>query len=164
MVIGLFHVAIRSADLGATRAFYTEVLGMIEAERPQMSFPGLWLRPPVAGAPAIVHVYGGDAATGDEVGVPSGGGAVDHVSFCIHDFTQLRERIRARGLDWREQCVPGRPLQLFVFDPSGVLLELTADAQGVATLPAATQGKAYRAGRRDWFRPEDYRQFAGRVG
>jgi catechol 2,3-dioxygenase-like lactoylglutathione lyase family enzyme len=158
--LGLFHVAIRTADLGATRAFYTRVLGMVEDPgRPQMAFPGVWLRAPVAGSPAILHVYAGQAAAGSEGAVPSGGAAVDHVSITIAGFAALRERVRGLGLDWREQCRPGRPYQLFVFDPSGVLLELTADDHG-EPLPEPTPGKQYLAGWRDWFDPEAYRQFS----
>ncbi len=160
MVLNLFHVAIRTADLGATRAFYTRVLGMVEAERPNLPFPGAWLRPPVAGAPAILHVYAGEAASGGEGAVPSGGAAVDHVSLTVTGFEALRERVRGLGLDWREQCRPGRPYQLFVFDPSGILLELTCDEQA-EPVPPATPGKQYRAGWRDWFDPAAYRQFAG---
>ncbi|HYF59401.1 MAG TPA: VOC family protein [Burkholderiaceae bacterium] len=158
-VLGLFHVAIRSADLDATRAFYAQVLGMVEAERPKLSFPGAWLRAPVAGAPAILHVYAGEAASGSEGAVPSGGAAVDHVSMCVSGFEALRAKVRELGLDWREQCRPGRPYQLFVFDPSGILLELTCDEQA-ETAPEPTPGKEYRAGWRDWFRPEDYRRFS----
>lgn len=165
MVLNLFHVAIRSADLAATEAFYTRVLGMaVDPGRPALPFPGLWLRPPIAGAPAIVHVYGGVAAAGSEGAVPSGGAAVDHVSLAVADFESLRERVRALGLDWREQCTPGRPYQLFVFDPSGILLELTADPQSQPTPPVPTPGKQYRAGWRDWFRAQDYRQFGDSGG
>jgi catechol 2,3-dioxygenase-like lactoylglutathione lyase family enzyme len=160
MVLNLFHVAIRTADLDATRAFYTDVLGMVESERPKMAFPGIWLRAPVAGSPAIIHVYGGDAAAGSEGSVPSGGAAVDHVSMCVTNFGALRTRVRELGLDWREQCSPGRPYQLFVFDPSGILLELTADVATEPSPPAPTPGKQYRAGYRDWFQPESYRQFS----
>jgi catechol 2,3-dioxygenase-like lactoylglutathione lyase family enzyme len=160
MILGLFHVAIRTADLDATRAFYTGVLGMVEDPRPNLPFPGLWLRPPVPGAPAILHVYAGEAATGSEGAVPSGGAAVDHVAMCVSGFTSLRSRLRERGLDWREQCTPGRAYQLFTFDPSGILLELTADPATEPRTPDATPGKQYRAGHRDWFRPEAYRQFS----
>ncbi|HVL55734.1 MAG TPA: hypothetical protein VM491_04470, partial [Burkholderiaceae bacterium] len=54
---------------------------------------------------------------------------------------------------------PNRPYQLFVFDPSGVLLELTADPATEPEPPQATPGKQYRAGHRDWFVPQAYRQF-----
>jgi catechol 2,3-dioxygenase-like lactoylglutathione lyase family enzyme len=160
MILGLFHVAIRTADLEATRTFYTRVLGMVEAERAKLPFPGLWLRPPVPGATAILHVYAGDAATGSEGAVPTGGAAVDHVALCVAGFEPLRLRLRELGLDWREQCTPGRPYQLFTFDPSGILLELTADPATDLAPPASTPGKQYVAGRRDWFRAESYRQFS----
>jgi catechol 2,3-dioxygenase-like lactoylglutathione lyase family enzyme len=162
MVLNLFHVAIRSADLVATEAFYTRVLGMVvDPTRPPLAFPGLWLRPPIAGAPAIVHVYGGEAAVGSERAVPAGGAAVDHVALCVSDFEALRRRVAGLGLDWREQCSPGRPYQLFVFDPSGVLLECTADPASQPQPPVPSPGRQYRAGWRDWFRADDYRQFSG---
>jgi hypothetical protein len=46
-----------------------------------------------------------------------------------------------------------------VFDPSGILLELTCDQQA-ETVPRPTPGKQYRAGWRDWFDPAAYRQFS----
>ena len=160
--LGLFHVAIRTADLSATEAFYTRVLGMVvDPSRPVMAFPGIWLRAPIAGAPAIIHVYAGDAASGSEGAVPAGGAAVDLVSLTVSGFSVLRDRVRGLRLDWREQCRAGRPYQLFVFDPSGVLLELTCDERAEA-VPEPTPGKQYRAGWRDWFDPQAYRQFSSR--
>ena len=41
----LFHTAIKTADLEATVRFYTEVLGMVVADRPPIGFPGAWLKP-----------------------------------------------------------------------------------------------------------------------
>ena len=42
-ITGLFHVAIKTNDLDATVKFYTEVLGMKLAHRPDFGFPGAWL-------------------------------------------------------------------------------------------------------------------------
>ena len=39
----LDHYTIRTADLDATRCFYTEVLGLSVGPRPAFTFPGLWL-------------------------------------------------------------------------------------------------------------------------
>ena len=36
----LFHTAIKTAHLDATVRFYTEVLGMVVADRPPIGFPG----------------------------------------------------------------------------------------------------------------------------
>ena len=43
---GLFHVAIKTADLDKTVRFYKQVLGCREAPRPDLGFPGAWLAVP----------------------------------------------------------------------------------------------------------------------
>ena len=57
-------------------------------------------------------------------------------------------RFKAAGLEWREFIVPGTSLwQLFVYDPSGVQLELTFECGGEgAELPDMSQGRRYVAG------------------
>ena len=42
-VTGLFHVAIKTNDLGATVKFYTDVLGMKLVDRPEFGFPRCWI-------------------------------------------------------------------------------------------------------------------------
>ncbi len=62
LISGLFHVAIRTADLDKTVSFYTQVLGLKEVPRPEnLSFPGAWLAAPDAMGQVIVHVYAGSA-------------------------------------------------------------------------------------------------------
>jgi len=39
----LAHYAIRTADLEASRRFYTEVIGFRVGYRPPFPFPGIWL-------------------------------------------------------------------------------------------------------------------------
>ena len=63
-VTSLFHVAIKTPDLDATVKFYTEVLGMELAHRPNFGFPGAWLAQP--GGVPIIHIYAGNAATGPD--------------------------------------------------------------------------------------------------
>jgi catechol 2,3-dioxygenase-like lactoylglutathione lyase family enzyme len=126
IVTGLFHVAIKTNDLASTVGFYTKVLGLAAVHRPDFGYPGAWLATPTPGGDAIVHLYAGGPALGPEGRAPVGTGAIDHVSISAHGFHEFRERFRAAGLDWREFHVPGTSLwQLFVYDPSGVQLELT---------------------------------------
>lgn len=159
----LFHVAIKTADLDATRRFYTEVLGMtIDPSRPNMDFPGLWLKCPVPGGIAIFHVYAGYAAQEADGNVTSGTGVIDHVSVSAIGYRELRERFRAHELAWREQILPTVGLwQLFVHDPSGVLLELTfsAAAEGGED-PSFPPERQYRATER-FLEPSRYDQFRG---
>jgi len=157
----LFHVALRTGDLDATVRFYTEVLGMILAERPPIGFPGAWLKAPQPGADASIHVYAGDAALEPDGSLLTRSGAIDHVSVACQGYSEFRERFRKFGLEWRENLVPATPLwQLFVYDPNGVQLELTfhAAAEREPT-PTISPERRYQA-RQRWFRPELYRQFA----
>jgi hypothetical protein len=57
-------------------------------------------------------------------------------------------RFKAAGLDWREFIVPGTSLwQLFVYDPSGVQLELTFESGGERVeKPDMSAGRKYVAG------------------
>src|SRR4030065_389357 len=57
-ITGLFHVAIKTNDLDATGKFYTDVLGMKLAHRPDFGFPGAGLGP-AHGTPNIHHDTGG---------------------------------------------------------------------------------------------------------
>lgn len=157
----LFHTAIRTADLGATVRFYTEVLGMVVADRPPIGFPGAWLKPAQAGADAIIHVYAGDAASEADGSVQAGSGAIDHVSVVCHGYGEFKAQFEKFGLDYRENLVPATPLwQLFVYDPNGVQLELTfhSAAEREAT-PVIAPQRLYQA-RERWFQSALYRQFA----
>ena len=157
----LFHAAIRTADLDATVRFYTEVLGMIVAQRPPIGFPGAWLKPAQAGADATIHIYAGDAAREADGAVQTGGGAIDHVSVVCQGYDEFRARFEAFELPYRENLVPATPLwQLFIYDPNAVQLELTfhAGAEPRAQ-PQILPARQYQA-RERWFDPAAYQQFA----
>lgn len=148
VVTGLFHVAIKTANLEATRKFWCEIIGLTEMPRPDFGYPGAWLAVPLPGGLGIVHVYAGGPAMGPEGTAPTGTGAIDHVSLTAVGYHAYTDRFRDAGLPWREFLVPGTTLwQLFVYDPSGVQLELTFDAavEGGPT-PAIPEARLYRAG------------------
>jgi len=114
ITLGLFHLAIKTSNLDATRAFWVQVIGLREVARPDFGFPGAWLACPQPGGQAIIHVYAG-------------------------------------GL------VPGTSLwQLFVYDPSGVQLELTFEGSAEdGPSPDMSPGRAYVAGS-SFFSTETY--------
>lgn len=148
IINGLFHIAIKTNDLDATRAFYCGVLGLKEVFRPDFGFPGAWLACPLPGGQAIIHVYAGGPALGAEGRAPSGTAAIDHVSLSCSGYHEFRARFIDAGLDYREFLVPGTTLwQLFVYDPSGVQLELTFEGSAEAgASPDMSPGRAYVAG------------------
>lgn len=148
LVAGLFHVAVKTNDLAATVAFYTGILGLRNGFRPDFGYPGAWFYVPVAGGPAILHIYAGGPALGAEGRAPQGTAAIDHVSLACRGYHGFIARFRAAGLDWREFAVPGTTLwQLFVYDPSGVQCELTFEgAAEPGPPPDMSPGRVYVAG------------------
>ena len=126
----LDHYSIRTTDLESTRKFYTEVLGFEVGPRPVFPFPGIWLYN--NGLP-VVHVIGIDPNDssglmeylgGREQG-GKGSGMVDHVAFYADDINAIRARIVSTGAEFKERQVPALKLaQIFVEDPSGIVVEL----------------------------------------
>lgn len=163
LVSQLFHVAIKTADLAATIDFYSRVIGLVTYRRPSFDFEGAWLAPAVAGADAILHIYAGDAARSSNGAFECGTGAIDHLSFNAHGYDAMRERLCTFALPHRENVVPGLPMwQLFVYDPNGVILELTYHAGAEAReTPHIASALQYRP-RENFFDPAAYRQFATR--
>ena len=140
MNLSLNHYSIRSSNLPACERFYVDVLGLCVGPRPAFAFPGLWL---YAGdtsvwANAVVHIIGFDAA--DPQGLKDylgerdpatlhGTGSLDHVAFTATGLAAMRSNLRSHGIEVRERTVPALGLQqLFLDDPSGVVIELNYPA------------------------------------
>ena len=160
-VYGLYHIAIKTSDLGATRKFWTDIIGLKEIPRPDFGYPGAWLGCPQPGGFGIIHVYAGGPALGPEGKAPQGTAAIDHVSLSCAGYRSYVSRFKAVGLDWREFIVPGTSLwQLFVYDPSGVQLELTFEASIEGSeKPDVSPGRIYVAGK-SFFEPAKYPELA----
>lgn len=120
-LLDIQHVAIRTADLDATNDFYTNVLGMTLADRPDFNFPGSWLQM----GDTMIHVLAGDAGLDDDGGFTPGSNAVDHLALGAVGFDGFKKNFVDRGLTWRENAIPSFGLwQLFVKDPNGITIEL----------------------------------------
>jgi catechol 2,3-dioxygenase-like lactoylglutathione lyase family enzyme len=165
VIAGLFHVAIKTNDLAATNRFYCELLGLRAVARPDFGYPGSWLACPMPGGDAIIHIYAGGPALGADGRAPVGSGAIDHLSLSAVGFHETRGRLAELGLPWREFLVPGTTLwQLFVYDPSGVQLELTFEGSAEAGPPPdMSEAMRYRAGS-SFFDPSKYTGFADQAG
>ena len=92
IISGLFHIAIKTNDLDATRAFYCSVLDLKEVFRPDFGFPGAWIACPLPGGQAIIHIYAGGPALGADGRTPAGSGAIDHVSLSCAGYHRSEER------------------------------------------------------------------------
>ena len=140
MTLQLNHFSIRTLDLPACQRFYCDVLGLAVGPRPPFPFPGLWL---YAGdtalySNAVVHIIGIDRS--DPAGLKQylgerseaslhGTGAVDHLAFFSTGLAPTLARLREHGVPFRKRTVPLLELhQVFVEDPSGVVIELNFPA------------------------------------
>lgn len=141
----LDHYSIRTLDIEASRRFYTEVMGFSVGFRPPFKFPGIWLYngaqyPETTG---VVHIIGIDPNDpqglkdylGDrDVASLQGTGTVDHMAFAATGLADMRTRLQAQNIAFRERTVPSLGIhQVFFVDPSGVTIELNYPAAEAAT-------------------------------
>jgi len=113
------HFTVLTDDLERTRAFYVELLGLREGERPPLGFPGAWL---YAGDRPILHVIAGRTLPAERRGV------LDHMAFSATALADVCERLGRAGVpyDLRRQPTSG-VWQLFLNDPNGARVELDFD-------------------------------------
>jgi catechol 2,3-dioxygenase-like lactoylglutathione lyase family enzyme len=154
MTLALNHFSIRTTDLEGTRKFYEAALGLTVGPRPAFPFPGVWLyngdHADVANA--MVHVIGMDLNDpeglkqylGDrDVSSLKGSGAVDHIALFATGLEQKLAHLARLGIAVRERTVPSIGLhQLFMDDPSGVVIELNYPAEEKTALDAKLAGAA----------------------
>jgi catechol 2,3-dioxygenase-like lactoylglutathione lyase family enzyme len=125
-VTGLLHVLVKTNDLPRTLVFYKSVLGLREAQRPPFGFPGAWMGCATANGELVIHIWAG--GPGKDGVAPYGTATIDHVSLSAVGYRGFQEKFERYGLPWREFVIPNTTLfQLFVYDPSGVQIELTFD-------------------------------------
>jgi len=162
LITGLNHIAMRTGNTPVMRNFYKHVLGLdIDRRRPD-HFAGFHLRPQVPYGNAIVHVMTGRDAEVDDGSVPTESGAIHHLAFYAEGFEQTRAALKQYGLPWREYRIPEVGMwQIFVFDPHGVLIELTFEGmlEGIPE-PPIPPGMGLDPRDRSWFDPTLYRVFA----
>jgi glyoxylase I family protein len=114
---GVHHVSLNVDDAEKAARFYIEVLGLVEMPRPDLGFPGYWLR---TGQQEIHLIEVKDHR------VPGG----EHFAFRVDDVDATCRELEARGVKVsRPMNVPGAGRQAFLRDPAGNLLELNQPRQ-----------------------------------
>lgn len=127
-VLGLNHVNVRTPDFQRTVEFLRDALGM-----PVTAVPGhdriekaAWLHD--AGGIPLLHLASADMPySASEVlpeEPPRGSGAIHHVALTCADYDEMRDRLAALGLDYRENVPEPGVRQMFVIDPTGITFEL----------------------------------------
>jgi catechol 2,3-dioxygenase-like lactoylglutathione lyase family enzyme len=122
MISGMNHFTITAQDRDETFVYYCGLLGFEDGPRPDLGFPGAWLRAP-GGSSAILHIVFGRPLPAQRTGV------IDHMAFTASNLKDVKARFDAAGIkyDLRQQRESGT-WQLFSFDPNGARVELDFDA------------------------------------
>ena len=161
LITRLNHIAMRTANTTVMRNFYSKVLGLdIDRRRPD-HFSGFHLRSMVPSGEPIVHVMTGRDAEINDGSVPTESGAIHHLAFYCQGFEDTRAALVRYGIPWREYRIPEAGLwQIFVFDPHGVLIELSFESavEGIAE-PAIPAGMGLDPRDRSWFEVSRYKVF-----
>lgn len=155
MIAGLDHVTINTGDIAATERFYTEVVGLELAPRPDLGVPGIWLKGRGQDQ-AIVHVL---EVTGREPAGTVERSTVDHIALHATDFERARGQLEGLGLPWCGNVIADFGLwQLMFYDPNGVLIELNfkANAETCET-PVIPEDR--RMNLDNFFQPDAYLDF-----
>ena len=130
LAIDHVNLSVPSAQLTQMLAFYIEVVGLRQGERPALPFPGYFLYC-AENSVAVVHLATYEE---DELALSQPTGRFNHVCFRKTGLAQTRESLAAGSYAFREQARPGMPVvQIFVTDPAGITVELTFDkaAEGI---------------------------------
>ncbi|WP_168797979.1 VOC family protein [Pacificoceanicola onchidii] len=153
-VTSLFHISFKTQKPKASVRFYKEVLGMEEAPRPPFDFPGFWLKLNTSQGEVPLHLYTDDVALNDDGSIPEGTGVIDHLAFSAHGFQETRDRCARLGVEYRERSVPSLSLvQLFLYDPNGIQIELNFNANSEEPLPEINPANTPGVGS-TWFTPQ----------
>jgi catechol-2,3-dioxygenase len=120
-VLGLSHYNLRGprAVLDGLCSFYSQVVGLKTGARPPFRSFGYWL---YAGEEAVLHL---SEAAPSEVRAAGIVTTFDHVAFRCSGRRGFEDRLRALGIDYQVDGVPGTAqVQLFFQDPAGNGVEL----------------------------------------
>src|SRR6201989_2160008 len=101
----LQHYTIEPSDLERTKVFYCGGRGWENGDPPPLDFPGYWL---YSGGTATVHLMGtrkpreGIVVRGTEKKYEDTG-RLDHIAFAASDVEEVRQRLTAGNVTFREQ-------------------------------------------------------------
>jgi len=123
----MHHASLLVSDTQKSLQFYIDVLGMQQAKRPDLPFPGAWLK---IGEQQI-HLL--ELASPDPVtGRPKHGGRDRHVALTVKELAPVIEALEKAGIDYT-RSLSGRQA-LFCRDPDGNAIEILAVAE-LANMP-----------------------------
>jgi len=110
----LDHVNVRTENVDAMIAWYTNILGMRSGDRPNFAFPGAWM---YIGDQAAVHLVGveKDSGFGSESNLK-----LEHFAIAATGLKEFQAKLDAAGEKYERRDVPGGIITQFnIWDPDG---------------------------------------------
>ena len=125
-ITSLNHINIRTDLMEETKDFFVDVIGLEIGFRPPFDEHGYWL---YAGETAIVHLSPSEADSPVRTDPDGMGNGLDHIGLFASGLGDMKTTLAKRGIGYRTALVSGgQILQVFLYDPNGVLVELGYDA------------------------------------
>ncbi len=115
-IFAIHHSSVIVQDVQRSLDFYCGVLGMEQAERPEMSFPGAWI---CVGEQQQIHLLQLDNP--DPAERPEHGGRDRHTAFHVADLAALIRQLEDNEIEHTVSRSGRRAL--FCRDPDGNTLE-----------------------------------------
>ena len=106
----LDHASVRITDLARSRAFYEGLLGLGQAPRPDLGFPGSWYD---VGGSQLHLIQNAKMMDGIDPTDP-------HVAFEVESLAEVKRTLDERGVTYLEFG----GTQLWIRDPDGNVVEL----------------------------------------
>jgi len=115
----LHHLSFTVPDLDAAMGFWQGVLGFAPIERPDLGFPGAWLK----GFGVEVHLL---APSGTAPAEGRLSPLRNHVAFQVEDLEAVREKLDSAGIE--VLGARGAIRQMWVLDPAANVIEFIQPA------------------------------------
>ena len=122
--LGIHHASVIVADTARALAFYVDILGMqVDVARPELGFPGAWLK--VGGAQQIhlLELPNPDGASAR----PAHAGRDRHTALRLRGLDSIQRRLEQYGIPFTRSRSGRRAL--FCHDPDGNGIELIETGQ-----------------------------------
>ena len=132
-ITSLNHINIRTDLMEETKDFYVDVVGLEIGFRPDFGDHGYWL---YSGDTAIVHLSPSESDSPARTNPDGMGNGLDHIGLFASGADDMKALLAKRGIKYHTNLVSGgQILQVFLYDPNGVLVELGYDAPAEGVTP-----------------------------
>jgi len=121
--VGIHHVSINVTDLERAKAFYRDVIGLTEIDRPPFAFAGAWFAVGESGQQLHLIVHDGETMRRGGIDTHDG-----HFAIRVASYRDAIAWLERCGVPYEARPNPtaGFP-QIYVLDPDRNVIEINAE-------------------------------------